>query len=407
MGKKILFISYDGMTDPLGQSQVIPYLRGLSAKGHGVYILSFEKKERYEAAKGLISTILNEANITWIPLGYTSKPPVISTLWDIWQMSKAAQRLLKTEKIDLLHCRSYISALVGLKLKKKYGMGFVFDMRGFWADERVEGKLWNTKNILFNLIYTFFKRKEIAFFNASDYTISLTTAGANIIRHWPSIRKDIRIKVIPCCADLNHFDYTKISSEQTRLAAQRLSIPEGTVVITYLGSLGTWYMLDEMLDFFAVFQRFFPESIMLFITTDNVKQILDKAIVKGISSDSLRTTKASRNELPALLSVSAASLFFIRPSFSKQASSPTKMGELMGMGIPIICNTGVGDIATIMNDTRSGISIDSFLEADYISACKKFNQILTIPKSHIRTGAQSWYSLSEGIERYGDVYESM
>ena len=44
--KKVLYITYDGMTDPLGQSQVLPYLVGLSEKGYKFTILSFEKKER-------------------------------------------------------------------------------------------------------------------------------------------------------------------------------------------------------------------------------------------------------------------------------------------------------------------------------------------------------------------------
>ena len=42
----VLFISYDGMTDPLGGSQVIPYLRGLAAHGHSITIVSAEKPER-------------------------------------------------------------------------------------------------------------------------------------------------------------------------------------------------------------------------------------------------------------------------------------------------------------------------------------------------------------------------
>ena len=45
ISKKILYISYDGMTDQLGQSQVIPYLIGLSGKGHQIHILSAEKDE--------------------------------------------------------------------------------------------------------------------------------------------------------------------------------------------------------------------------------------------------------------------------------------------------------------------------------------------------------------------------
>ena len=30
--KKVVFLSYDGITDPLGQSQIFPYLFGISSK---------------------------------------------------------------------------------------------------------------------------------------------------------------------------------------------------------------------------------------------------------------------------------------------------------------------------------------------------------------------------------------
>ena len=44
--KKVLFIAYDGLTDPLGQSQIIPYLAGLSKANYQFTILSVEKKQR-------------------------------------------------------------------------------------------------------------------------------------------------------------------------------------------------------------------------------------------------------------------------------------------------------------------------------------------------------------------------
>ena len=43
---KVLYISYDGMTDPLGQSQVLPYLEGLAKKNYAITLISFEKEER-------------------------------------------------------------------------------------------------------------------------------------------------------------------------------------------------------------------------------------------------------------------------------------------------------------------------------------------------------------------------
>lgn len=41
MEKQALYLSYDGMTDPLGQSQVLPYIIGLQKKRHFVYTYQF------------------------------------------------------------------------------------------------------------------------------------------------------------------------------------------------------------------------------------------------------------------------------------------------------------------------------------------------------------------------------
>jgi len=58
MAIRVLYISYDGMTDPLGQSQVIPYLAGLSKRNYSFTLISCEKKENYTANKEKIAQLL-------------------------------------------------------------------------------------------------------------------------------------------------------------------------------------------------------------------------------------------------------------------------------------------------------------------------------------------------------------
>ena len=43
---KALYFSYDGLLDPLGQSQIVPYVSAISAAGHSLTIVSYEKVER-------------------------------------------------------------------------------------------------------------------------------------------------------------------------------------------------------------------------------------------------------------------------------------------------------------------------------------------------------------------------
>ena len=137
-----LYLSYDGMTDPLGQSQVIPYLVGLAREGYRIHLVSFEKPERFAAGRARIAERLASAGIEWHPLPYTRRPPVLSTVRDVVRMRRLVERLHARHRFELVHCRSYVAALAGLALKERHGVKFVFDMRGFWPDERVVGGTW-------------------------------------------------------------------------------------------------------------------------------------------------------------------------------------------------------------------------------------------------------------------------
>jgi len=88
MAIPVLYISYDGMTDSLGQSQVIPYLIGLTKKGYAFTLMSCEKEENFAQHKNKIQSILDANNIIWKPISYTKKPPVLSTVYDVNRLKK-------------------------------------------------------------------------------------------------------------------------------------------------------------------------------------------------------------------------------------------------------------------------------------------------------------------------------
>ena len=152
MPKKILYITYDGLTDPLGQSQILPYLEGLSLNGYQFTILSFEKKNRFKEGKDFIEKRCADSGISWVPLIFTVNPPLLSKFYDAFRMRNKAVALHKQKGFDLVHCRSYIAADVGLYLKQKFGVKFFFDMRGFWADEKKDGGSWNMDHPVFKIL---------------------------------------------------------------------------------------------------------------------------------------------------------------------------------------------------------------------------------------------------------------
>ncbi len=400
--KNVLYLSYDGMTDPLGQSQVLPYLIGLSKKGFQFTLISFEKPDRYAQEKNKIEALCIEHNILWKPLLYTKNPPVLSTILDIRKMRKTAFILHQEKCFQLVHCRSYISALVGLKMKREKGVRMLFDMRGFWADERVEGKIWNIQNPLFKSIYSYFKKKERTYFEESDAIVSLTEIGKNEILSWNLKQvSSEKIEVIPCCVDLKLFDPKRI--DQDLLHKKKLEYHlNNQFIVGYVGSIGTWYQLREMLLAFKHIVQLKPNAVFLFVTKESPSIIQLEATQLGIAPDSIRVVSVQHQKVPCFISLFDCSIFFIRPSFSKKASSPTKQGEIMAMGIPLICNAGVGDTDEIVWRYKAGLVLKDTNESSLSTFSLDFPDFDREKTMH---GAKEYFGLERGVESYFKIYD--
>lgn len=394
------------MTDPLGQSQVIPYVKGLSKKGYKFTLLSCEKKERFDKFHKEIEEILAESNIEWVPIPYHKKPPVLSTVFDFFLLKSKAIEIHKNRKFKLLHCRSYISSLIGLYFKKRFEVPFIFDMRGFWADERVDGGLWNLKNPIYNSVYKFFKKKEQAFLADCAAAISLTKAGKIEMEKWEvCINNKTPIHVIPCSAD---FDFFKVSEHSVKIKNRLLlGFSENDFVVSYLGSLGTWYMLEEMLDLLKVLAEKFRNVKFLIITPDSPTVIIDAVERKKMDAGKFTIQYAQRKDIVEKLSVSDLSIFFIKPLYSKISSSPTKLGELFAMGIPVMCNDRVGDVEEIVSNVEAGFIIKEFSQDEYNKAVEKIPDLLKLDPAKIRQQSMSYYSLKNAVDKYAEIYSDI
>ncbi len=405
--RRVLYISYDGLTDPLGQSQVIPYLIGLASAGYSITICSAEKTERFRTLRESTEKLLMENGINWYPKKYSNQIPVISPYVTYRKLRTKVFQLQRAKAFEIVHCRSYIPSLVGLELKRNFGVKFLFDMRGFWADERSEGGIWNLNNPLYQSIYRYFKKKERKFLLESDAIVSLTENAKREIHSWRGLNIHLnKINVIPCCVDLDLFSEKKIDQVKKNILREKLNISKENFVISYAGSIGTWYLLEEMLKFFMHLQYRKPNALFLIITPDDGEKIYALAASLQVDLNKIIVQHAVRDEMPLLLSLSDASVFFIKNTWSKKASSPTKMAELMSMGIPIVCNSDIGDIDEIINKFQAGILIDKLDKEHFDEAV---NKLLNTPfsKENIRAAASAFFSLKSGVNGYREIYDSI
>ena len=399
------------MTDPLGQSQVIPYLTGLAKRGHHITILSCEKRHHFALLHERCERLFADCGIEWHHVPYSKRPPVLSTYLDLAGMRRLGKRLAAQRRFDIVHCRTILSVLVGHSLASpsgsKVGAKLIFDMRGFWADERVEGSLWNLSNPIYRALYEYFKRKERRFFREADLIITLTQRAKEFILSPSYGAGGAEIAVVPCCVDTDHFSPESVDPEIVSRHRQELGLASDTFVLTYLGSLGTRYMLREMMRFFAVVRREDPGARFLIVTRGDPALIHSAASDAEVDPSAISIVSSTYEEIPNLIALADAAVFFIKTGVSGKAVSPTKQAELLAMGVRVVCNSGIGDCDEILGGTGPGIIIDQMTEEAFLDAAARLRARDGLSGDQIRQVALDRLSLKSGIERYHDVWESL
>ncbi|MCS7163294.1 MAG: glycosyltransferase [Bacteroidia bacterium] len=395
----ILYLTYDGLLDPLGQSQILPYLRGLQeALALHWHIISFEKA-RWRALRASLEEALRREGISWYPLSFSTRPPLVAKMYDAWRFLRAGQRLVRQHALRLLHARSYVAGWIAYQLSQQYRLPWIFDMRGFWADERRETHAWPKGHPFYDYLYKVWKRREQVMLESATAIVVLTEAAKKILEEWGVPPE--KITVIPCTADYDHF---RRQGHFRALYRQALGLPPEAYVLGYVGSIGPLYALDAMLELFRVLETLHPSSYLVFFTPAVPAAIYTAAQAQGIAPEKLRVHFIPRVELPQWLEVLDASIVFYRPGFSRAGTSPTRIAELLAMDIPVIAQADIGDNAALAQQLSGLYLVEALTPSAYE---KVLTQLLESPPHGMRALSAPFLSLSVGVARYSALYQRL
>jgi glycosyltransferase involved in cell wall biosynthesis len=393
----VLYISYDGLLEPLGQSQVVGYLSRL-AEDHQIHILSFEKKaDRQDVRRvGDMRSQLQDRGIKWTSLAYHKRPSALATAFDVALGIFVGVWIVFQKRIGILHVRSYVPALIALPILRLTGCKLIFDMRGFWADERVDGGLWPRDGWLYRLT----KYLETRFLRAAHHIVTLTHASERVLKGFPALRElSTPVTVIPTCADLALFSPPPSGR----------CLSDDVFVLGYVGSVGTWYMLDETLAVFRAVLRRRPEARLLVVNRTEHAQIREMAARAGIPAGQLELVSAHHHEVPVHVRRMHFGAALIRPSFSKIASAPTKLAEYLGCGVPCLGNVGIGDVAEVLQSRRVGVTMAAFDDAAIEAAAEEMLNFAQDPTLRARCVgiARDLFAIDRGVAAYRTIYQSL
>ena len=407
-GKRVLYISYNGMLDPLGQSQVIPYLKQLSDRGVRFWLMSFERPQAFETEGSTkveeLRAELLPYGIEWHVLRYHQKPSLPATMFDVAMGIRLGRRLVKQNNIELVHARSHVAARMALALKRRFGLKFIFDVRGLMADEYVDAAHWRKNSVPYRIT----KTAERHALSAADGVVTLTEKIWPIISSWDSLReRKVIHEVVPCCADLDRFHFDQPARERRRA---ELAINDRFVVV-YSGSIDGWYLTEQMADFFVALRKQNPRAYVLWLTPSRHERIRAIMHDRDIAEGDYTVIAAASRDVPSYLSAADAGLAFIKPCFSKLASSPTKYAEYLGCGLPLIINAGVGDSDSLITAEGAGVMVTDFNEAHYTKAANAMEAFAESPaqtRTKMREIAERLFDVERvGAESYARLYRKV
>lgn len=403
MQLRTLYLCYFGLREPLVQTQVLPYLRQMAAAGIDVYLLTFEPQLRKKWDSNKLSEqqeLLKEDGIRWFCLPYHKKPSIPATFYDILAGARLAVKLIRSEKIDVLHARAHVPMAMALLAQRFERVKLIFDIRGLMAEEYADAGIWHQNSRPFRWI----KRLEHIGIRRADQIVVLT----NRLRDWliaNELKQSDQIEVIPCCVDFGRFDgRTNIQEAQEGILAN------GRFEVVYAGSLGGLYLVEEMGYFFKAIKEQRPDAFLRILSASLPEQAAAALKRAGVDERDYKIEAVAPVEVFTHLRRARLGVSFRKPTFAQIASSPTKIPEYLAAGLPVVCNADIGDMDELVKREQIGVVLHSFDEKAYKAGAAEAIALANDDRMHDRAMkiAHKYFDLTTvGRDGYVNVYRRL
>lgn len=386
-----LFVAYDGLMEPLGAAQVIPYILGLRSLGHRVSVLSFEKPEDLARSHRVQRTQmrLKAGGVDWIRQRYHRRPSLPATAWDV----RAGARAIRDFGPDLVHARSYVPGAMALHARRRCSFKLLFDMRGFWVDERVESGAWQNGDLRVRIA----RGLEQNLLASSDHVVHLTESAAVSVADLAQGLTLPPHTVIPTSVSLERF----APADDPTAPQRQVGLPNHGPILVHSGTMGHRYHAALTM---AVAREFIRQGGGTFLVlSKEVNEISRLAEAEEVPVV-LRTV--DHHDMPTYLQASHAGIAFMRTGFATRASAPTKVGEYLACGLAV-ASTAVGDLEAQFEGSHACFTVSS--DGDPAEIAQRLHQAIRGDErvADARGIAERYYSQDEAVRKYSAIYSSL
>ncbi len=363
------YITIDSLSEGVGGSQITPLISRLSKSGLKINLISYEKTSPNTELVDYFKSL----GVDWNFRDFGLK----GLLGGVARLNNLRREIPKT---NLIHARSDIPAVSAIASGQA---PVLWDVRSLWADQKVmiQNGLVNSS------LYGIYRRLESVAASKSQGMSTLTSAVVPILeqrhRRLPPLRT-----VVPTAVDLNRF---KLNS----------TMPQATKAL-FSGSYNEYYDLDLSRLFMTEVRKHFAVETHWARPAESIKSHINVGESKVFFSSQIEMANLIRNYNFGV------SVCKMADSLSLSAAMPTKIGEFLACGRPIVVNKGLGDMDQFIEEFNAGVILDG-TPANLVESAAKLAVLLSDSETphRCRALAEKYFSMDEGAIKYLDLYSKI
>jgi glycosyltransferase involved in cell wall biosynthesis len=366
----VTYLTLDPVGEGVGTSQVGRYVSAIARRGVEIKLHSFER----EAPLPELADQLRASGVQWKvhPFGAAGSKGGVARL---------ARAAFAVRDAHLVHARSDLAAAAASTRSRSW----IWDMRAFFAEQRIAlGTL--QANSLEHRALRFIERRAAT---SASSIVTLTRAAVPVLTERFGPEVTAKCEVITTCVDLDRFTPT--------------DAPTGDLTFLLSGTLNSYYDVPTMLRVVAACRE--RRSSRLVVASP-LAGPWESALY--VADHRLTLSPA---EMPDLVSSSHVGLSVCRfdAGMSLRAAMPTKLGEFLATGRPVVVNRGLGDMDRIIDEFRCGVILDKGDDSSVRNAADEIIDLIDDPSTaeRCRAAAVAHFNLDRAVDRLVELYASL
>jgi glycosyltransferase involved in cell wall biosynthesis len=365
----LTYTTIDSLSEGVGSSQVLPLISLLSKSGLKIKLISYEKVTPNRELVDHFKTI----GVDWKFRPFGSQ----GFLGGLERIESLRREIPRTR---LIHARSDIPAFSAITSQQA---PVLWDVRSLWADQ----KIIIQPGLLNKAAYPLYRLLESVAANKSSAMSTLTNAVVPVLEQRHNRLPSLRI-VVPTAVDLERFKLNKDMPKK--------------VQALFSGTFNDYYDLDLSAAFMNEFRKIIPTETHWAKPAESSKS----EVGVGESKVLLSTQTGMANLIPNYSFGVSVCRLNAGPSLA--AAMPTKIGEFLACGRPMVVNKGLGDMDQFIKEFDAGVILDGS-EANLVDSASKLASLIADSETPLRCRAlaEKYFSMNNGSSKYLELYSQI